>query len=264
MEPPLRVAAARIEELERQAEQLAAGARAIEKRRADLGEPPPPPPVVNLDGYRQEAVLAETDHRNAIRQVAGAEAALTNAREAAARRAALEEKIGAASAHHGDWVLLSRELGKDGLQATLIDAALPELQALTNSLLHQNFGPRFTVEVRSQAADSKGKRLLETLDVMVLDGESGREAPVETYSGGERAIIGEGLSLALTTLASRESGLTGATLIRDEAGAALDPANGRAWIAMLRQAARVMGADRLLFVSHSKELADLADSRIDL
>lgn len=264
LEPALRVAAARIEELERQWADLAATTHEHERKRAELGEPPPPPVAVNVGCARLAETEADVDHHNAIRQVANAEAALQQATAAAERIAALEEKIRGATAHHSDWLLLSKELGKDGLQATLIDAALPELQALTNSLLHQNFGPRFTVEVRSQAADSKGKRLLETLDVVVLDSQSGREAPVETYSGGERAIIGEGLSLALTTLASRESGLTGATLIRDEAGAALDAANGRAWIAMLRQAAGVMGADRLLFVSHSPELADLADSRIDL
>jgi ABC-type lipoprotein export system ATPase subunit len=51
-------------------------------------------------------------------------------------------------------------------------------------------------------------------------------------------------------------------LVRDESGAALDPENGRHYMAMLRRAAEIVGASKVLFVSHSPELQDLADSKI--
>lgn len=51
-------------------------------------------------------------------------------------------------------------------------------------------------------------------------------------------------------------------LVRDESGAALDPANARAYVAMLRRAAELVGARSVLFVSHSPEVQDLADARI--
>ena len=50
--------------------------------------------------------------------------------------------------------------------------------------------------------------------------------------------------------------------MRDESGAALDPENGRAYIAMLRRAAQQIGADKVLYVSHTPELQELADSKI--
>jgi DNA repair protein SbcC/Rad50 len=264
LKQPLDVASARIEELGGQERELAAREAELEEKINALGEPPSAVPAPVPARVRSAVVEAERTQRSAVSRVAEWELKRTEAQRSAERRAELEERVAGAIIDVGDWRLLAADLGKNGLQATLIDAALPELQTMANSLLHANFGPRFTLELRTQAADSKGKRLIETLNVIVHDSMSGREALVETYSGGERAIISEGLSLALTTLASRESGLAGATLIRDEAGAALDAENGRAWVGMLRQAVAVMGADKLLFVSHSAELAELADSRIDL
>lgn len=163
-----------------------------------------------------------------------------------------------------DWRRLEADLGRNGLQATVIDAALPELTTIANDLLHTAFGPRYTIELRSQAASSDGKKTVEVLDVIVIDSDKGLELPIERYSGGQQAILIEGLSLALTTLAARSTGIVRPTIVRDEAGAALDDANNRAWIAMLRQATELIGADRVVFVSHNEAVKALADSRIEL
>jgi ABC-type thiamine transport system ATPase subunit len=120
-----------------------------------------------------------------------------------------------------------------------------------------NWGPGLRL-----AAD--GKRQLEGCDVMVLDTVGGREAEGSTFSGGERVMIGEALSLALSMLACRRAGLERPTLVRDESGAALDPENARVYVAMLRRAAELVGADKVLFVSHDPEVQALADARIEV
>ncbi len=263
-------AEAALEELTPQEAQLQAQSDATNAELMDLGPPPEALPTVDVAHITAEISQLETVVRNRralierrSQQVETMQGALKAAEEMGTERAARYLQL-------SDWQRLTLDLGKDGLQAALSDAALPEFVALTNTLLHTSFGPRFTVDVRSQKGDSTGKRMLETLDVMVIDtgdpsrGIAGREALAETYSGGELAIIGEALSLALTVLACRSSDGTPPTLVRDEAGAALDPVNGRAWIAMLRRAVDMVGADRLLFVSHSPELTALADSTIDL
>lgn len=96
----------------------------------------------------------------------------------------------------------------------------------------------------------------------MIDTVRGREGAAETFSGGERVIIGEAVSLALSVLACRRAGLERPTLVRDESGAALDAANGRAYMAMLRRAAEMIDADKVLFVSHTPELQELADARV--
>lgn len=71
-------------------------------------------------------------------------------------------------------------------------------------------------------------------------------------------------ALALSMLACRRAGVERPTLVRDESGAALDPANSRHYVSMLRRAADLVGADRVLVVSHSPEVQELCDERIEV
>jgi DNA repair exonuclease SbcCD ATPase subunit len=116
------------------------------------------------------------------------------------------------------------------------------------------------MEATRTSAD--GKRQIEGYEVRVIDTLRGREGAAETLSGGERVLVGEAISLALSMLACRRAGLQGPTLVRDESGAALDPENARAYVAMLRRAADIVGASKVLFVSHNPEVQSLADARI--
>jgi exonuclease SbcC len=170
----------------------------------------------------------------------------------------------AASDDAADWTLLGESLGRDGLQAILIDAAGPELTELVNDLLHTCHGPRFSMRIEASRTSADGKKVLDGCEVTVTDAKEGREAPGETFSGGEQAILNEALGLALTVLTCRRSGASRPTLIRDEPTAALDPENGLAYAAMLRRAASYVSAHKILFVTHQAAIAELADGRVDL
>lgn len=187
---------------------------------------------------------------------------LEQARKSAQRVSTLTAERDRAYADLADWELLAQSLGRDGLQAALIDCAGPELTELVNDLLRTCVGPRWTLTIETTRASADGKRQLEGCEVRVLDTERGREGEVATFSGGERVLIGEAVALALSMLACRRSGVERPTLVRDETGAALDPVNARAYVAMLRRAAEIVSADRVLFVSHQPECSELADARI--
>lgn len=224
-------------------------------------EQPPPVDVAWLDKSERAA-------RQAFQEAVDADKLAAHTLDASVewgKRLDMAEREHAAAVEVlSDWERLARDLGKNGLQAAVVDAALPELIAITNGLLGDAFGPRFAVDIRSQSVSASGKKMVETLEVFVLDSERGREAKAETYSGGELTIISEGLSLALTSIACRQAGVTSPTIIRDEAGAALDEGRGRQWVAMLRQAAELIDADRVLFVSHDPGCRALADSAVAL
>src|SRR5690606_4312913 len=182
--------------------------------------------------------------------------------ESAERLTALEKERGAALDDLADWELLASSLGRDGLQALEIDAAGPELTALVNDLLRTCVGTRWTVSIETTRLSADGKRQLEGCEVRVIDTERGRDGTAESLSGGERVLVGEAVSLALSMLACRRAGVQGPTLVRDESGAALDPVNARGYVAMLRRAAEIVGARHVLFVSHAHEIQELADARI--
>lgn len=256
-----------IAELQAQLEQLGADMRR-RKAEADALDLPAPG-CAPQEPDESHVVTLRARHQAAIEDAARARAAVETARrdaEAARaadeRRAALTAELATLTEHQADWSLLADALGRDGLQAAEIDAAGPELTELVNDLLRTCVGPRWTVTIETQKLSADGKKLLEGCEVRVLDTVAGREGAAETFSGGERVLLGEAVSLALSMLACRRAGLVGVTLVRDETGAALDPANGRAYVAMLRRAAELVGARQVLFVSHSPELAELADARI--
>jgi exonuclease SbcC len=259
--PRLDQAEARIEELTAQLPALQVAAATAEAEVAAL-------PVVKAAGIpdlsdSERAVAAsEEEEREYRNSLARAQTAIEQAEVALQRRAELLDQVERVASELSDWTRLSQDLGRDGLPALELDAALPELNAIANDLLHHCVGPRFTVELRSTRLDASGKRELEACEFRVIDTEKGRDAEADTYSGGECVICGEAVSLALTVLACRRAGVERPTLVRDESGAALDPANGRAYVAMLRRAASQIGADRVLFVSHTPELQELADARI--
>lgn len=219
-------------------------------------------PAVDVYLAQAAAQQATVAHQAAQRELIAAEQQVEQARAGAERIAALEATLAKELDEVSDWTRLGQDLGRDGIQALEIDAAGPELTAIANDLLHTCVSRRWTMEVRTQRASADGKRQLEGCDVVVIDTERGREGEAETFSGGERVLLGEALSLALSVLACRRHGVVGPTLVRDESGAALDAGNGRAYVAMLRRAGELIGASQILFVSHNVELQELADARI--
>lgn len=260
---PLSNAEGRIAELEPLAEDLREEIAGLEEELAATPEPPAAPTPPNVADLEARLRAAETAARGATEAVTLARSRLERARESEAQIAALDLERLALEEKLVDWTKLATDLGKDGLQNAIIDAAGPEITAITNSLLHAAFGPRFTVRLETQKLTGDG-RLVETFEIMVLDTLEGREAPAETYSGGESVILSESLSLALVTLACRQSGMERPTIVRDEAGAALDEENSPRWVAMLRRCGELIGVDRFLIVSHSQIVRDLCDARLQI
>ena len=257
---PLASAQARIEELE----SLLGPARdTLQAADAELASlPVVTAEPVDIARHEGDVTRAETTEHSARAGLTRAQDAVTKAGEVLIKRVVLQGELSAAEGELSDWTRLVQDLGRDGLQALELDAALPELNEIANNLLHSTHGSRFTVEIRTDRLSADGKRTVEDLEVRVIDCVKGRDDLAETYSGGELVLVGSALSFALTMLSCRANGIEKPTILLDEAGAALDPENGRAWIAMLRLAARQISASKVFYVSHSLEQQELADARL--
>lgn len=217
-----------------------------------------------VNAARADLQRNEEAHRVALEVYTEAKLAWTRQQETAVERVDRTSQVASLELELSDWTRLKDDLGKNGIQAAEIDSALDELNVLVNDLLHECHSSRWTVRIDTQRLSGDGKRMIETLDVVILDTETGREGKAETFSGGERAILGEALALALTMVACKRAGLERPTLVRDESGAALDPANARAYIAMLRRAAKYVEASCVLVVSHQPDIAELCDAKIEV
>jgi DNA repair exonuclease SbcCD ATPase subunit len=257
----LAAAEGRIAELVPAAERLAGE---IATARAELAAIPvePEPEPENLAPLQQaySAAAAEVDALK--KDLARAEAALQLAKMAAEREQELRQQIQVESQELADWKLLHAGLGRDGVPALELDAAGPELTELTNTFLRCR-DSRFSLRIDSTRRTADG-RDIEGCPIMVYDAQNGREGEAKTFSPGEQAFIGEALDLALSLYGIQRVGGESPTIIRDEPTSSLDPDNGRAYIEMLRKAAELTGAHRVLFVTHDRSLWPLADSRIHI
>ena len=220
-----------------------------------------PQAEADLSSARSSRMAAESKLRTADQERAAFDARVAALREKAETVPALRDAEVLAQLAVGDWSLLEKALGKDGVQALEIDAAGPEVARLCNDLLEACYGPRFAVsfETLREKRSARGE-FSEAFEVRVYDG--GTERSVEALSGGERVIVGEAIGLALAIFNSRKSGIRWASLFRDETAGALDSENAAAYVDLLRRALALGGFAQVLFVSHSPEVFERADSRL--
>jgi exonuclease SbcC len=255
-------AEARVAELHGSRAERLARIEALEKELRESPEPSPPcedPALSSFIAAVERFRFSLGDHKAEAMRI---HSEIAQAEQRAVRLKAARDELAVVDSDLSDWTRLAHDLGRDGLQAVEIDAAGPVITELSNDLLHQAFGNRFTISFETTRPSSDGKREIEDFRISVLDTLNGREADAKTFSGGEKVILSEAIALALTMLACQRSGVERPTIIRDESGAALDGENGQRYVAMLRRAAKIVGADKVLFISHDPATWDLADARI--
>ena len=149
--------------------------------------------------------------------------------------------------------------GKKGLQAMIIESAIPEIEDEANRLLARMTDGRMHVRFETQRETLKGDTV-ETLAIKISD-ELGTRS-YELYSGGESFRVNFAIRIALSKLLARRAGARLQTLIIDE-GFGTQDAQGRE---RLVEAINSIKEDfeRILVITHIEELKDAFPVRIDV
>ena len=184
------------------------------------------------------------------------EKSLANADATKAKGQRIEQEI-------AYWSAMSMAFGNDGIVALAIDDAGPALSDLTNDLLMACYGPRFTVAIRTQAEKADGD-MKETFDLIVYDAERGDEKSIKSMSGGEKIWIQEAISRAMALYQAQSSGREYQCLFADESDGALDPERKQQFMAMKRKVLDLGGYEKEIFISHTPELWEMADTVINI
>ena len=147
-----------------------------------------------------------------------------------------------------DYEDLALAFGK-GIQAMLIESAIPEIEEETNLLLDRLTDGRMKVELLTQR-ETKTSGIAETLDIIISDELGAR--PYEMYSGGEAFRINLALRLALSRLLTHRAGAKLQFLIIDE-GFGTQDTQGKDKVV---EAINKISADfaKILVVTHDAEL----------
>ena len=182
--------------------------------------------------------------------------------ELMARIADLEKQVASLENERKSWGLLSTAFGRTGIQSLEIDAAGPGVSQICNDLMLKCFGPRFSVSFVTQVPKSDGSGYKDEFDILVIDSMLGRGGSIDDLSGGEKTIIAEAVSLAISLLNRQMSDIVWQTLWRDETSSAVDDERAPLYVTMLRRALEAGGFKKLFFVSHQERATDAADARV--
>jgi len=156
--------------------------------------------------------------------------------------------------------LLEKACGRKGVQALLIERALPEIEDDANELLHRLTGGKMQLLFETQRKLKSSDRLAETLDIRI--GDEAGERPYENYSGGEQFRINFAIRLALSKILTRRAGARLQTLVIDEGFGSQDPEGQQRLI----EAINVIKQDfeRILVITHIDSMRDAFPTHIEV
>lgn len=156
--------------------------------------------------------------------------------------------------------LLKKSCGRDGVQALLIEQALPEIESDANDLLERLSGGEMRITFETQRALKSREELAETLDITISDNAGDR--PYENFSGGEQFRVNFAIRLALSRILARRAGARLQTLVIDEGFGSQDVEGQQ----RLVEAINVIRDDfeRILVITHIGELQDAFPRRIQV
>lgn len=125
----------------------------------------------------------------------------------------IQKTIADLSATIDEYQTIAQATGKDGIQALLIEDAIPEIEQEANNLLAKLTDNQAHIYIES-LRDLKKGGTKETLDIKISDAIGIR--PYELFSGGEAFRIDFALRIAISKLLARRAGTALQTLIIDE------------------------------------------------
>ena len=158
-----------------------------------------------------------------------------------------------------DYLFLSESFGRKGIQAVIIENAVPEIEGDANRILSRLSDNRMHVALVTQQKTKAGS-MVETLDLMIAD-EVGTRS-YELYSGGEAFKVNFAVRVALSRLLARRSGAKLETLIIDEGFGSQDEVSRD----RLVKAIQSIQSDfaRILVITHMSDIKEMFPAHIQI
>ncbi|NTW00374.1 MAG: SMC family ATPase [Oscillochloris sp.] len=155
---------------------------------------------------------------------------------------------------------LGEAFGKKGVQAMLIETAIPQIEDEANRLLGRMTDNQMHLSFEMQRDTKKKDNVIETLEIKIADALGTRA--YDAFSGGETMRANFAIRIALSRLLARRAGARLETLVIDEGFGSLD-AIGRE-----RMVEAITGVQndfrRIIVITHIDELKDRFPAQIEV
>jgi exonuclease SbcC len=208
------------------------------------------------------AQAAEESRRNldvAQRDLAEKQSLQRRAHEASEQLAQKQQERDALAGRQGVFQELAEACGKRGVQAMLIETAIPEIEREANRLLGQITGNQMHLTFEMQRSTRKGDTV-ETLDIRIADALGTRA--YDAFSGGEATRINFAIRIALSRLLAARAGARLETLVIDEGMSALDAEGRERFVEAITSVQHDFS--RILVITHLEDLKDRFPARIEI
>ena len=243
------------------AQELRHSLKADNQKRQDLSKE-----LDQLPQLASDLAQAETEHQALAAQQKQAQEAIWSMKgklerltELEIKRQEKEKLVAQASREEKIYKDLAQAFGKRGIQALLIESALPEIETKANELLSRMTDNRMHIKIETQR-ETKAGNVVETLDIKISDELGTRN--YEMFSGGEAFRINFAVRIALSKLLARRAGAPLPTLVIDEGFGTQDSVG----IEKLKEAINSIqdDFDKILVITHIEELRDVFPTRINV
>lgn len=268
----LLIAANRLEPLQREMNTLQTQLQGIEQeletlhRKKEIAETKYQRDATNspdLDEIKkrlESLVAAENQQRT---QVGGAQQLLAVIEQQKQRSQDIRADLKALNREKANFMLLEKAFGRDGVQAFMMEEALPQMEMQANDILGRLSSGSMSVrfETEREYKDKKRDDKMQVLDILINDGE-GVQRPYDLFSGGEAFRINFAIRLALSKVLAQRAGARLQMLVIDEGFGSQDE-EGRQ---RLIEAINMIRPDfkKILVITHLEELKDAFQARIEV
>ena len=216
--------------------------------------------INQLDQASAEVNNLQRDERFARDKVAAANQKLSHIVYVAKERGKQEDKLQQIREALGIYRELQVAFGKKGIQALLIENAIPEIEDEANTILGRMTDGRMNIRFETQREAKSSDNTIETLDIRISDEMGTRD--YELYSGGETFRINFAIRIAISKVLARRSGAALQTLVIDE-GFGTQDVQGRE---RLVEAINAIQDDfeKIIVITHIDELKDAFPVQVEI
>ncbi len=174
----------------------------------------------DIEDIEKDALLIKKDievcnkkRENILQQIGSVESELKRIEQLKKDSEIKKERIKLLEVEIEEYQILTQAFGKNGIQALLIEDAIPQIEEEANNILARLTDNQAQVFIES-LRDLKSGGVKETLDIQISDSAGIR--PYEMFSGGEAFRVDFALRIAISKLLAQRAGTALQTLIIDE------------------------------------------------
>lgn len=205
-----------------------------------------------LSAADHELQAARRDHAEKSSYLRQARAAAAELEQARSEERALQER-------YGLFAELSEAFGKKGVQAMLIETAIPQIEDEANRLLGRMTDNQMHVSFEMQRDTKKGDTV-ETLEIRIADALGTRV--YDAFSGGEAMRANFAIRIALSRLLARRAGARLETLVIDEGFGVLDAVGRERMVEAITSVQEDF--KRIIVITHLDDLKDRFPAQIEV